>query len=127
MGAFKYFDLGYTEVFIFDEFLINQIQEGVTITPEHNNTLVNVIEKYFKNKPFVYISNRINSYSVDPITYLGTSSIYNLLAIAIVAEKHLNKKNALYESNFFNKPFKVFDTLSKAMQWVQTIINENRD
>lgn len=127
MSIFKYFDLGYTEVFIFDEFLVNQIQEGVTITPEHNNTLVNIVDKYFKNKPLVYISNRINSYSVDPITYIGTSSIHNLLAIAIVAEESLNKKNALYESNFYNKPFKVFDTLSKAMQWVQTIINENRD
>lgn len=127
MSMFHYYDLDYTEVFIFDQFLINQIRDGVTITPKHNKKLREIVNSHFKNKPVVYISNRVNSYSVDPITYLGTSKIHNLLAIAIVAEKKINRTNAVFESSFYNKPFEVFPTLSEAISWVESVIKEHND
>jgi len=124
---FHYYDLGYCETFIFDEFLVNQIREGVTVTPEHNLKLKEIIDLHFKNKPVIYISNRIFSYSVDPMTYIGTSKINNLLATAIVTNTEINKKNASYEANFYEKPFKVFSTLSGAIKWVNEIIDEQKD
>ncbi|MEL6812946.1 MAG: hypothetical protein AAFP76_16600 [Bacteroidota bacterium] len=127
MSMFHYYDLGYAEAFIFDQFLINQIREGVTITPRHNKKLEEIIDKHFKNRPVVYISNRINSYAVNPITYIDTSKIHNLLAMAIVADTDINKKNAIYESSFYKKPFQVFETLSEAMAWVHQIIRESND
>ena len=127
MSIFHYYDLGYSEAFIFDEFIVNQIREGVTITPDHNLKLKEIIDRHFKNKPVVYISNRIFSYSVDPITYVGTSKIHNLLAIAVVAETEINLKNARYEGTFYNNSFQVFKTLSEAIQWVQEVINEQKD
>lgn len=127
MSMFHYYDLGYCEAFLFDEFLVNQIREGVTITPEHNLKLKEIIDRHFKNKPVVYISNRIFSYSVDPITYVGTSKIHNLLAIAVVADTDINIKNAFYEGTFYNNPFQVFKTLSEAIQWVQEVIKEQKD
>ena len=127
MSMFHYYDLGYCEAFIFDEFLVNQIREGVTITPDHNLKLKEIIDRHFKNKPVVYISNRIFSYSVDPITYVGTSKIHNLLAIGIVATSDINIKNAHYEGNFYNKPFQVFKTLSEAIKWVHEVIENLKD
>ena len=127
MSMFFYYDLECTEVFIFDEFLVNQIREGVTIRTEHNNQLKEIIDKHFTNKPLVYIGNRHNSYSIDPLTFIATSKIYNLLAIAIVATSDSDRRSTLLERHFYTKPFEVFPTLSEAMGWVQVVILQNTD
>ena len=121
---FHYYDLGYAEVFIFDQFLVNQINEGVTVRSEHNVKLREIIDRHFKNKPIVYIGNRHFSYAVDPLTYIGTSKIHNLMAMAIVAESPIARDNAILEKYFYDKPFEVFPTLSEAMAWVHSIILE---
>lgn len=123
MGIFRYYDLEISEVFIFDNFFINQIREGVVVTPGHNETVRAVIDEHFTNRKVVYISNRHFSYTVDPLTYMGTSEIHNLIAIAIVSEEPLKRTIAEYESQFYNKPFKVFKTLSEAIEWVHQIFN----
>ncbi len=124
---FHYYDLECAETFVFDEFLINQIRSGVTVTPEHNKMLKEIIDNHFMNKPVVYISNRINSYSVDPLTYLATSKIFNILGMAVIAKKDMVKNNALFEGNFYGKPFEVFDTLSDAVAWAHKLILEQSD
>lgn len=125
MSIFHYYNFPHCEAFVFDEFLITQIREGVNIKPEHNHELRQVIDKHFLNKNVVYISNRYFSYSVDPMTYLETSKIHNLIAIAIVTDSDVSKSNALLESMFYKKKFAIFSTLSEAMSWVHGEILEN--
>jgi len=119
---FYHYDLEYAEVFIFDQFLVNQIRQGITVRTEHNKTLREIIDLHFTNKPLVYISNRHFSYAVDPLTYIATSKIHNLLAMAIVATTEISRSNALLEKYFYDKPFEVFPTLSEAMVWVHHVI-----
>lgn len=125
MSMFHYYNFPHCEAFIFDNFLITQIREGITITPEHNQELRQIIDLHFSNKNVVYISNRYFSYAVDPLTYLETSKIHNLLAIAIVTDSDISKSNALLESMFYKKKFAIFPTLSEAMGWVNGVILEN--
>jgi len=125
MSMFHYYDFKDSEVFIFDNFLVNQIKQGVTVTPEHNQQLRDVLDKHFKNKKVVYISNRYYNYAVDPLTYLETSKIHNLVAMAIVADTTIAKSNAKLESMFYKKNFEVFETLSEAMAWVQKQLAES--
>lgn len=122
MSIFHYYDFPHCEVFVFDDFLVTQIKEGVLITPENNKELRAVIDLHFTHKNVVYISNRYFSYAVDPLTYLGTSKIHNLLAIAIVAKDDIKKSNAELESMFYKKKYKIFATLSEAMSWVQNVV-----
>ncbi|WP_296313824.1 hypothetical protein [Winogradskyella sp. UBA3174] len=122
MGMFHYYELPNSEMFVFDEFLICQIKEGAEIKPELNERLNKIIQNHFEGKNIVYISNRVNSYSVDPLTYSETEKIPNLVAIAIVPNTQLMRKNAEFESEFFHKPYEIFDTLSEAIQWVHKII-----
>lgn len=125
MSMFHYYDFKDSEVFIFDNFLVNQIKQGVTVTPEHNQQLRDVLDKHFGNKKVVYISNRYYNYAVDPLTYLETSKIHNLVAMAIVADTAIAKSNAALESMFYKKNFEVFETLSEAMTWVQKQLAES--
>ncbi|AFL82048.1 hypothetical protein Aeqsu_2594 [Aequorivita sublithincola DSM 14238] len=126
MSMFHYYNFPHCEAFIFDEFLVTQIREGVTIRPEHNQDLRDIIDLHFSNKNVVYISNRYFSYGVDPLTYLGTSKIHNLLAIVIVAHDDIKKSNAELESIFYKKEFAIFPTLSEAMGWAHKVIQNDK-
>ncbi|WP_179345272.1 hypothetical protein [Winogradskyella ursingii] len=124
MGIIKYYDFKDSECFIFDEFIINQIKEGVVIEPHHNDKLNEVIQEHFSGKDMVYVSNRVKSYSVNPLVYPETKQIPNLIAIAMIPLTETMRKSAQYEKQFFDKPYQIFDSLSKAIQWVHQILNE---
>ena len=112
-----YYDLGISEVFIHENFLINQIREGKHIEPKHVELLEEVIKKHFAVKNVVYISNRVHSYSINPLTYGHVASIKNLVALAIIATNEKAKKAAEFERGFYSKPFKIVDTLTEAVAW----------
>ncbi|WP_191858188.1 hypothetical protein [Hanstruepera ponticola] len=125
MGMIHYYNMEDGELFVFDEFLICQIAEGVNVTPEHSEILNQVIKKHFQGKDLVYISNRVNSYSVDPLTYVETERIPSLVAIAMVPDDDIMKKNAEYERNFYDKPYEIFNNLSEAIEWSHRMINDH--
>lgn len=93
-AAVKY---DFCEFSIFDNFIIAVMNDGVTVLPEHNLILVELSEKHFKNRPFAYITNRINSYSVDPKVFNETSKIENLIAFAVVSQTDVRIAIASFE------------------------------
>lgn len=125
MGMIHYYNVEDGEFFVFDEFLICQISEGVNVTPEHSEILNHAIKKHFQGKDLVYISNRVNSYSVDPLTYVETERIPNLIAIAMVPDDDVMQKNAEYERNFYDKPYEIFNNLSEAIEWSHKMIQDH--
>ncbi|RXJ51309.1 hypothetical protein [Gelidibacter gilvus] len=114
----------FCEMRIYDSYVIVTINEGITISPKHNIELNNVVETYFINKNFVYISNRINSYAVDPSTYIETSKIKNLKGFAVVSKDYKAKSNAEVEKLFLTKPFEIFNDMTKAIDWTNSILNQ---
>ena len=127
MGIIKYLNLDDSEVFIFDAFIINQIKEGVIIEPSHNDLLNDVVQEYFSGKDMVYISNRAKSYSVNPLIYPEAEKIPNLIAIAIIPKTENMRKSAEFESQFYDKPYKIFERLHDAVIWVDSIITHSKD
>lgn len=114
----------FCDMHIYDNYLIVIMNEGITIRPAHNQVLLNVAETYFNSKRFVYISNRLNSYSVDPSAYFETSKIENLAGFAVVSKDYKVKSNAEIEKLFFDKPFEVFSTVENAIEWVGSILEK---
>ena len=117
--------LEFCNVKIYDNYMVVVMNEGVHITPKHNIILVEIVETYYKNKPFVYITHRKNAYSVDPAVYFETSKIKNLVGFAIVAEIAVSKGNALIEKLFSEQPFEIFYDMNDAKKWAEHII-ENK-
>lgn len=115
-------DVGY--VTIHDNYLIMVVNEGETLKVEHNKILVDLAETFYQNKNFVYITNRVNSYAVDPAIYFETKKIKNLIGFAVVSQKEIAMNNALIEKLFFDKPFEMFKELEKAVSWANTLIEE---
>lgn len=120
-AAVKY---DFCEFSIFDNFIIAVMNEGITVLSEHNIILVELSEKHFKNRPFAYITNRINSYSVDPKVFNETSKIENLIAFAVVSQTDARIAIASFERKFLTKPHKSFTKLIDAIEWCETLVAE---
>lgn len=84
--------------------------------------LLKVIHKVGK-RPVVYISNRVNRYSVDPTDYKYLEMIPTLRGIAIVnSNKHALQSSSL-ERRFFSKPFETFHQMADAENWARQILS----
>jgi len=128
MNIIKHYALDEADIFIFDYFLINQIHEGAEVQPPMEEKLREIIKDNFDDKNIVYISNRYYSYSVDPLIYPRIENIENMVAIALVPETDLMRRNAEYERNFYDKPFEIFDSLLEAIDWTESVVKvENKE
>ncbi|MCQ0112679.1 hypothetical protein SAMN04487906_1795 [Zhouia amylolytica] len=110
------FDFG--EVDIYENYAVGVINEGEVFKRDQVLTLYQYSLEAFGKKPFGYISNRLNSYSLDPRIYSVTKMAPNLVAIAIVVKSPAQKMSAAVEKMFFDKPFKYFESFEKAKAWM---------
>jgi len=119
--AKKAIDLNFGRVQIIDNILVAELNEGVLFDIEENNVLLELGLQVFKGQPYGYISNRVNSYAVNPLVYKNSSIETNLKAIAIVTHDSIGKKNAMLEKQFYNdsNSFGIFETLEEAINWVK--------
>ncbi|MGR7814132.1 hypothetical protein [Lacinutrix undariae] len=112
----------FCDVEIHKNYLIVSVNEAIVISPSHNQTLFSIINTHYKNTNFIYISNRKNSYSVDPLTYLETNNIPNLIGFSIVSSNYRTTNNAEIEKLFSNKPYSIFASIKEATHWADVLI-----
>ncbi|MFD2561124.1 hypothetical protein [Aquimarina rubra] len=109
---------------IYEDYIKVIINEGITVSPNDNNTLLEMVENHFQNKAFVYISHRINSYSIDPTVYLETAKIKSLVGLAVVSEDPRQEKQTLVEKTFFDKEFRHFNDMESALAWKEELLSK---
>lgn len=114
--------LDFCDISIYDNYMIVVMDTGVNLTLDCNAALTDVAWTYFKDTSFVYITHRINSYSVDPAIYKETSKIKNLMGFCVVSKNFMAKSTAQIEKLFLDKPFEILDTLPEAITWAQKIL-----
>ncbi|NRD20262.1 hypothetical protein HNV08_09410 [Winogradskyella eckloniae] len=107
----------------YENYIITIIKEGIHIEQYHNETLINMAEDHYKSTPFVYITHRIHSYSVNPNIYKTTSKMKSLAGFAVVTKDYKALKNAQIEKLFLNKPFEIFSNLEDALTWKDELLN----
>lgn len=111
--------------YFYTNYMISEINEGVIIDL---NVVLEVTNQYTKKYygqqvPFVYISNRINSYSINPTIHFETAKLLtNAKGYAIVTYNHLNTEVAHMEKSFLSIPTRVFSTLEDAVKWTKELI-----
>ncbi len=114
--------LNFCTLEFYDRYVIAVMNEGVNVAKYQNESLIAIITSFFENNPFVYITHRLNSYSVDPNIYKRTSEIESLKGFAVVSKNYKAKVNAQIEKRFFLKPFEIFTSLEKAVEWANKLI-----
>lgn len=110
--------LDFAELIFYDKYVICHINHGETVNKDRVLELRNVGLDYYKDKPFVYVTHRINSYSVDPNAYKETLSIKTLIGFIFVSDNLSYLKSAHFEKMFLNKPMGIFKNIDEAMPWI---------
>ncbi|WP_458626278.1 hypothetical protein [Winogradskyella sp. PC D3.3] len=120
----KIIDIDFCTLKFYDNYMLTIMKEGVHVDDVQNEMLIQIAEEFYKDKPFVYITYRINSYSVNPNIYATTSKMKSLAGFAVVCYDYKAKKNAQIEKLFLNKPFEIFCNLNEAFAWADKLINK---
>lgn len=111
------------DVFIFDGFVVAEMNYGIIYTWEdHAKPIVEDVSSFLKTNGnnIIYISNRINSYSVNPSDWLKFfTNNYSLKGYGVVSQSRGSLLNTVIENLFFNKKIKRFSDLNAALQWAQ--------
>ena len=94
----------------------------VSIDYDHTTILNEIIKIHFNNKNMVYISNRVKSYSVNPVIYKEIEKIKNLVAIVIVTTNDNFIVKIEEELKHYNKPSKICENLTDAIIWANSLI-----
>ena len=108
----------------YENFLISELNEGEKIDFNKAKVISRLVNKHFNNKPFAYISNRINSYAVVPTDYYKIHDVFpNLKAFATVIYSDTQKSIVNLENKFLQEKLKTFNNLDEAITWTQEELN----
>ncbi|MBQ4822598.1 hypothetical protein [Aquimarina sp. MMG016] len=111
--------------YLFDGFIIAEINEGVLYTWDYHGKIVaaDIAELYENDgRDIVYISNRIHSYAVKPSDWIKFySNNYKLRAYAVVSNTKRGRLNMLIEKLFMKNRIQSFDNLTDAISWAKSL------
>ena len=115
--------------YLFDGFVVAEVNEDVIFTWQHHGKIVteDLTNLYDTNgSDVVFITNRINSYSVKPADWIHFfRHSYKLKGYAIVSYSKAGYLNGALEKLFMNTNFKRFRSLDSALEWARGI-SDNR-
>lgn len=99
--------------------MVAEFTEGVHVTKANALIPIQLAQKvYGDGRPFIYISHRLNSYSMDPVGYGEVVGMFpNFRGFAIVSQNKYRRMLAALEKLFIKKPMAVFHTLEDAFVW----------
>ncbi len=121
----KLIELEFTILEFYEGYVISVMREGVVFSKEKVHDLIQVCSNYYQSSKFVYISNRIHNYNVDPTIYLNLQNVRNLAGIAIVSQKASSINMANFEKSFSKLPFSIFLEMDEAKEWVGELVNQS--
>jgi len=117
------FEYDFGNFFVFEGFVVSEINEGVIYSWENHARLVtrDITEIIPEYSNLIYISNRIYSYSVVPSDWIKFfNNQFELRAYAVVGHTTGSFLNMVIEALFFKKNIKQFTNLEEAINWAET-------
>lgn len=108
-------------------FVVAEFNEGVNASYHDLEEAHDLAKDYYKEKPFGFISNRINSYSINIMDVLKHQNKFkDLNAYAIVTHHRSSKISLIVEDYYFKLKRQRFNSLSEAAKWVNEHVNLSR-
>lgn len=114
-------ELSFTSLEFYDSIVLSTVKDDILLNVEHIEELRKICADFFKNEGFVYISNRKNSYTVNPIIYINLIKTNTLKGIAIISENIEKLQIANFEKKFSPVPYELFQNEKEAFVWAQGI------
>lgn len=118
----KILQLPFCDLEFYENYVIGIIKDGINISEKETDIVTSAADLFFKKKPFVYISKRINSYSVNPVIYKSLSENLNMVGFAVVSSNYFSLTTAKVEKLFYNRPFGIFNAIEEAKHWASDLL-----
>lgn len=113
-------------IYIFDDFIITEINENVILDQEYILFIYQILEIYGKGKPhYGVISNRIHNYAINTTDFMEIIKMANRqYTTAIIVYDKSNERRAKFESRLYQCGFKTFTTLENAANWMHALAHQ---
>lgn len=122
--SYQHFKVNLGNIYLFEDYFVGEFDEGVDINFENFSDITEIVKIHFENRPFGFISNRINSYSLNlNDADLFNAAFPNLKAYAVVIYNTLTEKVFEIENHFFNFNRKAFTDIEESITWVKNCIS----
>ena len=108
-----------------DHFIVGEMKEGTDIQLDIVSKLIDIAHERFNGERWAYISNRVNSYSLQPLVHFELSKVEkDMIAFAVVTDKELHIKNAELEKSYAGGryEFECFANIENAIDWVTKLL-----
>jgi hypothetical protein len=114
------------DLYFYDDYLISEVHEGVTVMYKDSLEVLNLVHKHYGfKKPYGLISHRLNSYSVNLSELLPIAHEFGLLvANAVVAYKEISLKNFEIEKRVLMLKGESFSNMDEAIKWTKAEIEK---
>ncbi|KJD33430.1 hypothetical protein PK35_06120 [Tamlana nanhaiensis] len=127
LEEFKY---SFGELYVFQGYVISEIYEGETIGWECGEQMVKDVSSFLNTNggDLIFITNRINSYSVIASDWLKFfKHSYSLKSYFVVSSNSVGTLNSTIEKLFFKKKIRHFNSLDEAILEAKSMLVESFD
>jgi hypothetical protein len=116
-------EFSFGNFYLFDNFVISEIHEGIHFDWDKILEVIGAVMDYYgAHIKIAYISNRVDSYSIEPqLWYKFHKEFDFIIAIATVAYNDFSYINASIEKQFAQISLKRCEELPEAMDWVKNL------
>jgi len=111
--------LPFCKFYFFEKFIVSEIHEGVHFDWKRVKIISDLmLTHYSKQKKIIYLSNRVNSYSIEPQSWLKFDKKYSLVsATGIITYDKKGSISIVLERLFSKEKIKTFRGLKDAIAW----------
>lgn len=120
--AEKTVNLDYTHLDFYDGYVISRVKENVVFDQPELEQVQLICDEHFRKKPYVYISQRVHSYNVNPMVYISMKKRNSFSGIAIVSDDFSSRTTAEFEKRFAPLPFDIFSDVEEAVAWAKDLV-----
>lgn len=118
-------DIEFAHFELYENYLVATINEGVIFDAPELHKFHEIFDKHYYNRPFGYISDRKNDYTINPTCY-AESKNYNsqIVGVATLCYSEVTYRNAAFAERFLDWPHKAFYTMEECVDWIDLLIRK---
>lgn len=109
----------FCELSLQPKYAILRVFENIYVDEDKTSIIRNSLKSFYRNKPFVMITDRKYDHKIDPAVY-KSRSLKNMIALAIVSEHSDGREKATDEQPMFEDSFAFFNNVESAIDWAES-------
>lgn len=109
--------------YLFEKFFVAELNEGIHLDWDKVKLISEeLIAFYGENPKLIFISNRINGYSIEPQNWVRLEEEYNIMfASAIIVYNKPSSLSVSLEKHFAENNIKQFSSIKEAIDWANQL------